>query len=86
MTNQSGGTTVKKRLGASLLLVFCFILMLPTFAYADAIVGPNDDFYTRHRDECQYLGQRFYANSKDGYVSIKKAARVEQGGAGDRER
>lgn len=66
---------------AAILLAFPFIN-----AGADVIFEPADDFYSRHSNECEYLGRRFYANGDDGYVSMlsepasgKRIATVENG-------
>jgi len=60
-----------KRLLALLLVSVTLLLALPLAARADVLIEPNSDFYTRHRDECTYLYRNYYANSKDGYVSVK---------------
>lgn len=54
------------------LLLSAFILMVPLAAYADVLVEPNNDFYSRHRDECTPLNRSFYANGEGGSVSLKK--------------
>lgn len=59
-----------KRCFSFLLLAVCFIL--PFTAYADVLIEPNNDFYTRHRSECTSLNRSFYANGESGGVSVKK--------------
>lgn len=61
-----------KRCLAFLLLAVCFLLMLPLTAYADVLIEPNNDFYTRHRSECVSLNRSFYANGEGGSVSVKQ--------------
>lgn len=53
------------------LLLSTIMLAFPIVnASADVIVEPEDDFYSRHRNQCEYLSRRFYANGDDGYVSM----------------
>jgi hypothetical protein len=59
-----------KKYSKFLLLAICFFLMLPLAARADVLFEPNNDFYTRHRNECVVLGRQFYANGEIGYVSL----------------
>ena len=53
-------------------LLATVLLSLPLAAWADVLIEPNSDFYTRHRDECAYMNRDFYANGQDGFVSVKK--------------
>lgn len=61
-----------KRCFTFLLLSVSFLLMISLVAYADVLIEPNNDFYTRHRNECVYLSRSFYANGESGFVSLKK--------------
>ena len=54
------------------LMTVCFLLMPSFVAYADVIVEPENNFYTRHRNQIIYLGRSFSANGEDGFVSVKK--------------
>ena len=50
-------------------------------AAADVIVEPEDSFYASHREDCDYLGNRYYANGETGTLSGYRApgsARVKQ--------
>lgn len=47
------------------------LLMTPLAAYADLIVEPENDFFSRYENECVYLGRSFYANGANGSVSVK---------------
>jgi len=57
----------------SIIIAASFLLALPFAANADVLVEPNNDFYTRHRNECTYLNRSFYANGPSGSVSVKLA-------------
>lgn len=45
-------------------------LSLAAPARADSLWEPNNSFYERHADECQYLGRSFYANGAEGYITL----------------
>ena len=45
--------------------------VFPLTARADILIEPNNDFYSRNSGKCVYLGRNFYANGKDGYISLK---------------
>ena len=46
------------------------LLSLAAPARADVLWEPNNSFYERHADECQYLGRSFYANGAEGYITL----------------
>ena len=46
------------------------LLSLAAPARADVLWEPNNRFYERHADECQYLGRSFYANGAEGYITL----------------
>ena len=46
------------------------LLSLAAPARADSLWEPNNSFYERHADECQYLGRRFYANGAEGFITL----------------
>ena len=56
------------------LLICCcalaLALSLAAPARADSLWEPNNSFYERHADECQYLGRSFYANGAEGYITL----------------
>ena len=56
----------------TVLLFGMLLTTLSAVVHADVIVEPNNSFYERNRDESVYLNRDFYANSVEGYVSIKK--------------
>jgi len=60
-----------------LLALFTALLLLVTMvtpAFADLIWEPmGNNFYDKHRDECDYVNRVFRANGAEGYVTIKKA-------------
>lgn len=39
-------------------------------ALADVIWTPNDSFYEKYYDDCEYVGRRYYANGSEGYVRV----------------
>jgi hypothetical protein len=61
-----------KRIVLLMLLAITLLLTLPPAAPADIIVGPKNDFYDSHYDECVFLGRAFYANGQNGFVSVKE--------------
>ena len=61
---------ITKRLFA--LLAVCFMLAPTALVYADMIILPQNDFFSRNRNECEYIGHSFYANGEGGSVSLKK--------------
>lgn len=62
---------MKKLLVLILTLMMAFSAILP--AAADIIFEPEDAFYTRHRDECDYVGRSYLANGVEGYVKVYSA-------------
>ena len=50
--------------------VLALLLSLAAPARADVLWEPNNRFYERHADECQYLGRSFYANGAEGYITL----------------
>ena len=56
-----------------MLLVACFLLISTCFAYADLIIEPANDFFSRNRRECVFLGRSFCVNGAVGSVSVKEA-------------
>jgi len=61
---------MKKRIIA--ILTVCFLLMSSFAAYADIIVEPENDFYSRHKSHIIFLGRSFSANGADGFASVRK--------------
>ena len=57
---------MKRTLTLSIFLALLFALALP--AAADVAYMPQDDFYEKHWQDCQYVNRWFYANGADGYV------------------
>jgi len=53
----------------------CFLLIFASFAQfarADVLITPENNFYKQHQDDCTYVNRNFYANSQNGFVSLKK--------------
>ena len=61
-----------RKIKCTVLFMVALLLTCSIAVYADIIVEPNNSFYERHRTECVYLNRSFYANSKEGFVSITK--------------
>lgn len=59
---------MKKFLTGCCALALALSLAAP--ARADSLWEPNNSFYERHADECQYLGRSFYANGAEGYITL----------------
>ena len=45
-----------------------WLLAVPVLA--DVIWEPEDDFYTAHREACEYLGRSYYANGQAGFAMV----------------
>lgn len=54
------------------ILIVCLFLSPSFTAYADAIVEPENAFYSRHKSQIIYLGRSFTADGEDKSVSVKK--------------
>ena len=52
----------------SLCLLAVCLLTVP--AMADLIWEPDDDFYSSHRDQCDYLGRSYYVNGPQGGTAL----------------
>ena len=52
----------------SLCLLAVWLLTVP--AMADVIWEPDDDFYSSHRDQCDYLGRSYYVNGPQGGTAL----------------
>jgi len=64
----------KRFIMSMIMIVIMSVLLMPALvAYADVIVEPEDDFFSRHLNECVYLGRSFYKAGEDGTASVKKA-------------
>jgi hypothetical protein len=62
-----------KRILGFLTACFFVILIIPmNIVYADMIVEPQEQFYHKHRDECENVDRDLYINGADGFVSFKQ--------------
>lgn len=53
------------------MLTLTTLLFLAATAHADIMWEPTDNsFYDNHRDECEYENRSYYANGKDGFVTM----------------
>ena len=56
----------------SLIAITCVTLvsLLCGFALADVIFEPDDDFYSSHSSECEYVNRDYYANGVSGFTEL----------------
>lgn len=53
------------------LLTLLLLLTWTTPAFADVMWEPIDNpFYENHRDQCEYENRAYYANGKDGFITL----------------
>lgn len=50
------------------ILLALWLLAVP--ALADVIWEPEDDFYSAHSDQCEYLGRSYYVNGPEGGAAL----------------
>ena len=62
---------MKKLLALAAAFVLALTVTLP--AAADIIIEPDDAFYVRHQNECDYVGRSYVANGEKGYVVLYTA-------------
>ena len=52
-------------------LTLVMLLALSAPAYADVMWEPNGNyFYDTHRDQCEYENRGYYANGKEGFITL----------------
>ena len=57
-----------------LAMVFALVLLLPSLAFADVIVEPDNSFYRTHKEECQHReGRTYLADGPDGSLNLYTA-------------
>lgn len=59
---------MKKLLALAAAFVLALTVTLP--AAADIIVEPEDAFYVRHRNECDYVARTYVVNGEKGYLTV----------------
>lgn len=60
---------MKRLLTCALTLIMLLALAAP--AFADVMWEPdNNRFYDTHRDQCEYENRSYYANGKEGFVTL----------------
>lgn len=58
----------------SCLLTLLMLLALSAPAYADVMWEPSgNSFYDRHREQCEYESRSYYANGREGFVTLLDA-------------
>ena len=61
-----------KRLLRLSLTVLLLLALVPA-AGADVIWEPQNSFYETHRDQCEYVGRGYYANGREGFITLWEA-------------
>lgn len=57
-----------------LTLALAIAMALTTPAFADVMWEPdNNSFYDQHRDQCEYENRSYYANGREGFVTLLDA-------------
>lgn len=46
------------------------VSLLGSYAFADVIWEPENDFYSSRSNECEYVNRDYYANGENGYLEI----------------
>jgi len=64
-------------------LVFFLICLVTaawnfTFVYGDVIWEPQDSFYEKERENCEYVNRTYFANGGKGYVTVYKNPKSKQ--------
>ncbi len=56
------------------IVLLALLLMLPSVAFADVIVEPDNGFFARHREECSHVrGRTYLADGPDGSLPMYTA-------------
>ena len=63
---------MKRRIG-SLILVLTVLLTLCAVAQADVLWEPDNNFYVKNADQCDYIGRQYYANGDEGFITLWEA-------------
>ena len=64
--------TISRGSLAILLLTAVLLQIVPSTAYADAVVYPNNNFMRRHLDDCKPHNRSYYANGSKGYTAFRR--------------
>ncbi len=51
-------------------LIAALLAALTLPAYADVLWEPENSFYEKHHEDCEYLGRRYMVNSPDGFITV----------------
>lgn len=57
---------MSKRRFFSIFMALSLLFMIPTAAYGDIVVEPDNDFYWQHADECKSVNRAFFLDAQDG--------------------
>lgn len=59
---------MKRRITALAVLMALLALTVPV--RADVLWEPDNQFYEKHRDECEYIGRNYFVNGQEGYATV----------------
>lgn len=52
-------------------IILAILLLVPSIAFADVIIEPENGFFRKHREECSHIGGRTYlADGPDGSLTL----------------
>lgn len=54
----------------TMLLIIAMLAALTAPVYADVLWEPDNSFYEKHHEDCEYLGRRHMVNSPEGYITV----------------
>lgn len=54
----------------TMLLLTAMLAALTAPACADVLWEPENSFYEKYHDDCEYLGRRYMVNSPDGFITV----------------
>ena len=49
------------------------LLALCATARADVLWEPDNNFYVKNADQCDYIGRQYYANGDEGFITLWEA-------------
>ena len=54
----------------TMLLITAMLAALTAPACADVLWEPENSFYEKHHEDCEYLGRRYMVNSPEGFITV----------------
>lgn len=52
------------------------LLALCAVAQADVLWEPDNNFYVKNADQCDYIGRQYYTNGDEGFITLWDAPAV----------